>query len=189
MPSTASSTTASGRDASPHHVACAGDHWPLPRSTTVPKIQLQGADGLTLAADAEGDPAAAPVILLHGGGQTRHAWGTTLHTLGQRWYAISVDLRGHGDSEWAADGDYSLDAFARDIRAVAGRFEQPPVLVGASLGGISSIAAIGEAPRTEAAGLVLVDVAPRVEEAGVKRIGAFMTGNLDGFASLDEVAD
>jgi pimeloyl-ACP methyl ester carboxylesterase len=155
----------------------------------VPTIQLQGADGLHLTADAEGDPARPPVVLLHGGGQTRHAWGTTLHILGQHWYAVSVDLRGHGDSEWAADGDYSLDAFARDIRVLAASFDQPPVLVGASLGGISSIAAIGEEPRADAAGLVLVDVAPRVEEAGVKRIGAFMTGNLDGFASLEEVAD
>ena len=155
----------------------------------MPKIELQGADGLVLAADAEGDPTRAPVILLHGGGQTRHAWGTTLRTLGERWYALSVDLRGHGDSQWATDGDYSLDAFARDIRVLAASFDQPPVLVGASLGGISSIAAIGEEQRAQAAGLVLVDVAPRVEEAGVKRIGAFMTGNMDGFASLEEVAD
>lgn len=155
----------------------------------MPTIQLQGADGLHLTADAEGDPAHAPVVLLHGGGQTRHAWGTTLHILAEHCYAVSVDLRGHGDSEWAPDGDYSLDAFARDVRALAASFDRPPVLVGASLGGISSIAALGEEPRAAAAGLVLVDVAPRVEEAGVKRIGAFMTGNLDGFESLEEVAD
>ena len=155
----------------------------------MPTLQLQGADGLRLTADAEGDPNQAPVILLHGGGQTRHAWGTTLRTLGERWYVVSVDLRGHGDSDWAPDGDYTLDAFARDIRAIAASFDQPPVLVGASLGGISSICAIGEEPRANAAGLVLVDVAPRVEPAGVQRIGAFMTGNMDGFESLDEVAD
>jgi pimeloyl-ACP methyl ester carboxylesterase len=68
---------------------------------------------------------------------------------------------------------------------------RPPVLIGASLGGLSSLVAIGEAPAgtTVASGLVLVDVAPRLEEKGIERIAEFMLGNLDGFASLEEVAD
>jgi non-heme chloroperoxidase len=153
-------------------------------------IELAGADGLILAADVEGDPAAPPVVLWHGGGQTRHAWGTALTVLGQRWRAYSVDLRGHGDSAWAPDGDYSLDAFARDVVAVARALPRPPAIVGASLGGIASLTAIAEADGPPlATALVLVDVAPRIEAAGVQRIGEFMTGHLDGFASLDEVAD
>jgi pimeloyl-ACP methyl ester carboxylesterase len=153
-------------------------------------IELAGDDGLTLVADVEGDPAAPPVVLFHGGGQTRHAWGTTLHVLGKTWRAYSVDLRGHGDSAWAPDGDYSLDAFARDVRAVARSLGQPPALVGASLGGIASLAAIAETEGDPLAiALVLVDVAPRIEPAGVSRIGDFMTGNLDGFDSLEAVAD
>jgi len=153
-------------------------------------IHLAGADGLQLAADVEGDPDAPPVVLFHGGGQTRHAWGTTLTVLGRSWRAYSVDLRGHGDSAWAPDGDYGLDAFASDVRAVARSFSQPPALVGASLGGLASLAAIAETEGPPlATALVLVDVAPRIEAAGVSRIGDFMTGNLDGFASLDEVAD
>ena len=129
-------------------------------------------------------------MLFHGGGQTRHAWGTTLHVLGKTWRAYSVDLRGHGDSAWAPDGDYSLDAFARDVRAVARSLGQPPALVGASLGGIASLAAIAETEGDPLAiALVLVDVAPRIEAAGVTRIGDFMKGNLDGFESLEEVAD
>ena len=153
-------------------------------------IELAGDDGLTLVADVEGDPAAPPVVLFHGGGQTRHAWGTTLHVLGKTWRAYSVDLRGHGDSAWAPDGDYSLDAFARDVRAVARSLGRPPALVGASLGGIASLAAIGETEGDPLAiALVLVDVAPRIEPAGVSRIGDFMKGNLDGFDSLEAVAD
>ena len=130
-------------------------------------------------------------MLLHGGGQTRHAWGTTLRVLGERWHAFSVDLRGHGDSEWAPDGDYTLDGFARDVQAIAASFDQPPALVGASLGGISSLAAIADAGDPPiASALVLVDVAPRIEASGVERIGAFMLDRLDeGFGSLDEVAD
>jgi non-heme chloroperoxidase len=156
----------------------------------VKTIELEGAGGLALAADVEGDPSAPPVVLLHGGGQTRHAWGTTLQTLGQHWYALSVDLRGHGDSEWAPDGDYTLDAFAADVVAVSRSLPSPPALVGASLGGIASLTAIAETEGPPiATALVLVDVAPRIEADGVSRIGDFMRGNLDGFESLDEVAD
>jgi len=154
------------------------------------KVELPGGDGLTLAADVEGDPDAPPVVLFHGGGQTRHAWGTTIHVLSAHWRAYSVDLRGHGESAWAPDGDYSLDAFARDVVAVSRSLRRTPALVGASLGGISSLTAIAETEGPPiATALVLVDVAPRIETAGVQRIGEFMKGHLDGFASLDEVAD
>ena len=153
-------------------------------------IELAGADGLTLTADVEGDPGSPPVVLLHGGGQTRHAWGTTLRVLGERWRAHSVDLRGHGDSGWAPDGDYTIDAFAADVVAICRGLPSPPALVGASLGGLASLVAIAETPGPPiATALVLVDVAPRLEPSGIKRIGEFMTGNLDGFGSLEEVAD
>jgi pimeloyl-ACP methyl ester carboxylesterase len=141
---------------------------------------------------------APPVVLLPGGGQTRHAWGTTAAVLADNgWRAYTMDLRGHGDSDWDPDGDYTFDAFAADVgdlaHAVADTSpsDAPPALVGASLGGISSLAAIAEAdpPGSVGSALVLVDVAPRIENDGVARIGEFMTANLDGFASLEEVAD
>ena len=157
-------------------------------------MRLRG-HGLDLAADAYGPDDGPPVLLFPGGGQTRHSWDGTARLLGNKgWRATTVDLRGHGDSDWAPDGDYSLDAFAADVRDVAratGR--RPPALVGASLGGISSLIAIAEddqaADRPVASALVLVDVAPRLEPEGVARIGAFMLGHLDGFASLEDVAD
>jgi pimeloyl-ACP methyl ester carboxylesterase len=151
-----------------------------------------GRDRNRLAADEAGDPGDPPVVLLHGGGQTRHSWGTTLGAVADRgWHAYAVDLRGHGESDWAPDGDYTLDAFAGDVLEISDAFDTPPVLVGASLGGIASLAAIGEHPDQRVArALVLVDVAPRMEEQGRMRIGAFMMEHMDeGFASLDEVAD
>ena len=159
-------------------------------------LRLTG-DGLTLAADTYGPPDGPPVLFFHGGGQTRHAWGGTARLLGEKgWRATTVDLRGHGDSDWAphreVEGDgYTLDDFAADVRAVAAVQSSPPVLIGASLGGLASLTAIGEAPAgtTVASGLVLVDVAPRLEQEGIDRIAEFMLGNLDGFASLDDVAD
>ena len=159
-------------------------------------LRLAG-DGLMLAADAYGPPDGPPVLFFHGGGQTRHAWGGTARLLGDKgWRATTVDLRGHGESEWAPhrefEGDgYTLDDFAADVRAVAAVQSAPPVLIGASLGGLASLTAIGEAPTgtTVASGLVLVDVAPRLEQEGIDRIAEFMLGNIDGFASLEEVAD
>jgi pimeloyl-ACP methyl ester carboxylesterase len=159
-----------------------------------PALRLAG-DGLTLAADTYGPLEGPPVVLFHGGGQTRHAWGGTARLLGDKgWRATTVDLRGHSDSDWPAAGDgsgYTLDEFAADVRAVAAVQSRPPVLIGASLGGLSSLVAIAEAPAgtTVASGLVMVDVAPRLEEKGIERIAEFMLGNLDGFASLDDVAD
>src|SRR4051812_30128143 len=101
------------------------------------EVEFHGRDGNRLAADALGDEGAPPVVLLHGGGQTRHSWGTTLTTLADKgWRAYSVDLRGHGGSDWVPDGDYTLDAFAGDVRAVAQSLPRPPALVGASLGGL-----------------------------------------------------
>jgi pimeloyl-ACP methyl ester carboxylesterase len=155
-------------------------------------VRLPVTDGLFLAADVGGPVDGPTVVLLHGGGQTRHSWSGTWRVLVKNgWRAWSVDLRGHGDSDWAPDGDYSLDAFAGDVLSLATSLPRPPILVGASLGGLSSLVAVAESPvqtRTARA-LVLVDVAHQVEVIGRERIGTFMTGHLDGFASLEEAAD
>ena len=151
----------------------------------------QGA-GLRLAGEAYGNEGDPPVVLLHGGGQTRHAWRTSARSLAEHgWQTHAIDLRGHGDSDWAPDGDYTIDAFAADLRAVATSFDQAPVVVGASLGGLTSLIANAETEPANSllAGIVLVDVAPRIERDGVNRIGDFMTAHLDGFASLEDVAD
>ena len=163
-------------------------HEPTPLPTIV---DLEGAGGVRLRGDVFGDPDAPPVMLLHGGGQTRYAWGTTAQILAARgWLVYRVDLRGHGESEWPEDGDYLLDAFASDVDAIARALPKLPVLVGASLGGVASMVAIAEADVPIARALVLVDVAPTMEPEGIDRISAFMTEHLEtGFGSLDEVAD
>ncbi|WP_299565216.1 alpha/beta hydrolase [uncultured Mycolicibacterium sp.] len=148
------------------------------------------AGDLTLAADAYGDPADPPVVLLHGGGQTRHSWGSTAADLGAKgWYAVTVDLRGHGDSDWSPDGYYGLDAFAGDVIRIVEFLDRAPVLVGASLGGVASLSAIGHRPEL-GLGLVLVDVSPFLRPEGTSRIRDFMTAHAEtGFGSLDEAAD
>jgi pimeloyl-ACP methyl ester carboxylesterase len=152
-------------------------------------VKLQG-DGLELAADLYGDETDPPVLMLHGGGQTRHAWGGAAATLAASGrFAISIDLRGHGHSDWSPDGIYTMDRFAGDVHTIASSLGRPPALVGASLGGLSSLAAVGESPTPLATCLVLVDVAPRVETEGRVKIQSFMRGGMRGFDALEDAAD
>lgn len=153
-------------------------------------VSFTVSDGLTIRGEAWGVSDAPPVLLLHGGGQTRYAWGNTARTIASHgWYAIALDLRGHGESDWASDSDYSIDAFVADLRGVAASFSQAPALVGASLGGITSLLAEGEAPTPMSTAIVLVDVTPRIEEKGAERILSFMRAYPQGFARLEEAAD
>jgi len=158
------------------------------------EIEFKTPDGLTLRADAWGQPGQPPVLLLHGGGQTRHAWAGTARALADAgWYSVALDLRGHGDSDWCPDGNYEHGAFASDVGAVAESFEQPPILVGASLGGMSSLFALAQASEadrpTPAAALVLVDIATRMEIDGARRILEFMSQKPDGFETLEEASE
>jgi non-heme chloroperoxidase len=153
-------------------------------------LDFRGKDGLRLVADAWGDPQAAPVVFLHGGGQTRYAWGRTARAVAASgWYAVSLDLRGHGESAWADDGDYSAEAFVADFLGVISSFAQKPVVVGASLGGITALLAEGESGDPVCTALVLVDIVPRMEPEGVERIVGFMRAAPEGFASVEEAAD
>ncbi|WP_197277172.1 alpha/beta fold hydrolase [Sphingomonas profundi] len=128
-------------------------------------------------------------ILLHGGGQTRHAWRDTARVLAERgWTAIAYDARGHGESAWNPDGDYGTDGHVADLFRMIEGCASRPVLIGASMGGMTSITACGEhAGRFR--GLVAVDIALAVDTSESRRIQAFMKARPDGFATLDEAAD
>lgn len=129
------------------------------------------------------------VLFLHGGGQTRHSWGHSAERMAQQgWTATAVDLRGHGDSDWSPEGHYAVSENARDITSIIDQLDTRPALVGASLGGLTSLTVQGLDPEA-ARGLVLVDIIPRPSLAGVGRIRDFMTGHLGGFDDLDQVAD
>jgi pimeloyl-ACP methyl ester carboxylesterase len=150
---------------------------------------FRGFDGINLVADVRGESDAWPVLFLHGGGQTRHAWGKSAELVAARgWRTISLDQRGHGESDWAKNGDYSFTAFCADCIAVVDQLEKPPVLVGASLGGMAAMLAEGTSDREVSSGLVLVDIAPQSNPEGIKRIGDFMRSGVDGFDSLESAA-
>lgn len=147
-------------------------------------------DGVRLVADAAGPVGGVPVVLSHGGGQTRQAWGDTLAALARAGFrGIAVDLRGHGESDWAPEGAYRLHDYADDLREISASINRPAIWVGASLGGLASLLATGEPPQAPALGLVLVDVATRMRPQGVSGITSFMRDTSKGFDSLDQVAD
>ena len=156
---------------------------------TTTRIDVVTPAGLRIAADEW--PGAGPaVVLAHGGGQTRHSWGGTADVLANTGHrVVSMDLRGHGDSDWAPDGDYHMSAYRDDALAVVRSIGSPVAWVGASLGGMTGLHAVNEAPELFSA-LVLVDITPRPAAAGVSRILEFMAKDaVDGFATLDDAAD
>lgn len=150
----------------------------------------EGHRGVNIAGDTWGTPGNQLVVLQHGGGQTRHAWKTAGETLGSAGYhVVAFDARGHSDSGWAPQDEYGVEFMVEDLIAVTTALgSKRPILVGASMGGGTSLVATGEG-HIEAAALVLVDMAPRLEPEGTAKIHAFMNQKPEGFDSLEEVAE
>lgn len=151
---------------------------------------LAARDDLPLAVETRGSVNAPAVLFAHGFGQSRHAWARAAEGLAMHgWRTVTFDARGHGDSGRLADGRYVLEQFVDDLLIVARSLEAPPVLVGASMGGLLGLVAAGETRPNPFRALVLVDITPRWESGGVERMLGFMRAHPQGFASLDEAAD
>ena len=165
----------------------AGERLP---GTPVPMHRWESTGGVKIAGDTWGDPNGPLVMLLHGGGQTRHAWKGAGETLGASGYhAVAFDARGHGDSDWADQDAYGPDHMVDDLNCVAQALDaEHPILVGASMGGGVSLMAIG-VDKVAAKALVLVDMAPKIEPDGSRRIQEFMNQAPDGFDTLEQVAE
>ena len=148
------------------------------------------ADGIHLVGDVGGDPSCATVVLMHGGGQTRHSWsGAQLALVAAGYRVINFDARGHGESGWSPDGLYTLSLRARDLEAVLQGVESPVALVGASMGGATALFAVGEGIHPPASALVMVDIVPRPDPIGTGKISDFMQRHPEGFANLEAAAD
>jgi len=147
-------------------------------------------DGLALAVEMRGPNGAPPLLFAHGFGQSRHAWARAAEGLALRgWRTVTFDARGHGDSGRLANGRYALEQFVDDLLIIARSLDAPPVLVGASMGGLLGLVAAGEIRPDPFRALVLVDITPRWETAGVERMLGFMRAHPEGFETLDAAAD
>lgn len=135
------------------------------------QTEFKGFGGITLRADVHGLSEDPSVLLLHGAGQSRAVWNNAAEALVQAGrYVINLDLRGHGDSDWAGDERYDFEAMVQDVRAVLAQLASRPVIVGAALGGWIAAAAIGEEGGHLASGLVLADAAPVLAPQAARQI-------------------
>lgn len=135
-------------------------------------IEFKGFGGIRLEAEMIGDEHDPAILLVHGAGQTRAVWHDVAQALvqsGRR--VVSLDLRGHGGSEWPADGRYDFQSFVEDLRAVLAQMGCRPVIVAATLGGWIATAALETDAALLAAGLVLVDLPTQVDARTSAEIG------------------
>lgn len=155
-------------------------------------IPTAGRSGFVLVDDRQvhylewGPASGPPVVCLHGGGQTAYMWEELGAALGVSHHVLAPDLPWHGDSDPIED--MSRQALASTVPGLMAEFGfERAVFVGASLGGLVSMTVTASHPDL-VAGIVLVDIAHRLEDRGVERILAFMTAH-ESFADLDEAAD
>ena len=135
-----------------------------------------------------GEPGAPEILLLHGGNQSAHSWDLVSLHLSDRYHVFALDQRGHGDSEWSRDQDYSIEAKAADALAfVDDQGIDSPVIIGHSMGGRVTMNVALARPEL-ARGIVLVDVGPELSPAGVEVIHNFVTHNVE-FDDLEEFLD
>jgi pimeloyl-ACP methyl ester carboxylesterase len=156
-------------------------------------VKFRGDEDITLVADEwnRGVSSHQPtVLMLHGGGQNRHSWKNTGQILADGGlHVVALDSRGHGDSDRAPEANYTVDALCADTLAVIDQIGRPVMLIGASMGGMTSLLAADAAGPEKVTKLVLVDVVPRYEKDGSARIRDFMFSHVHGFDSLEQAAD
>jgi pimeloyl-ACP methyl ester carboxylesterase len=135
-----------------------------------------------------GDPAAPPVVLLHGGNQSCHSWDLVSLHLSDRYHVYALDQRGHGDTEWSKELDYSMEAMASDALAFLEAEDiEDPIVFGHSMGGRVTLGMLLEDPDAARA-VVLVDVGPELSPAGTKVVADFVVHNIE-FDDLDVFLD
>ena len=135
-----------------------------------------------------GEPDAPSLLLLHGGNQTAHSWDLVSLHLADRYHVLAIDQRGHGDSEWARDADYSATAMAEDALAFIDQLRlERPLIMGHSMGGMVAMTLLAQRPEGPRAA-VSVDVGPEVSGEGAEVIRAFVQRNVE-FDDLDEFVE
>ena len=132
-----------------------------------------------------GQPTNPTLVLLHGGNQSAHSWDLVSLHLADRYHIIALDQRGHGDSEWSRDADYSSSAMAADVNALINELAiSEATIIGHSMGGMNAMRIALDFPNLNLR-FVLVDIAPEMSSEGAKSIRKFVTENRE----FDDVQD
>jgi len=126
-----------------------------------------------------GEPGRPQILLLHGGNQSSHSWDLVSLHLSDRYHVFALDQRGHGDSEWNREQDYSIDSMVGDAVAfIADQELRDPIVFGHSMGGRISLTMATQHPGIARA-LVIVDVGPEISVEGSKTIQHFVVHNVE----------
>jgi flavin reductase (DIM6/NTAB) family NADH-FMN oxidoreductase RutF/pimeloyl-ACP methyl ester carboxylesterase len=156
-----------------------------PSGSTI--VEFRGSGGVKLRGEAFGSPDHPPVLLLPAGGQHHRSLIDAARALGAAGrYAICLDLRGHGISDWASTGEYTLEAYVDDIRLVLQQFDQRPVLIAMALSGINAVIALGETKDAACSGLVLIGVSERMNRDEMRAAVRLLETQSDGFETVGE---
>jgi esterase len=124
-----------------------------------------------------GERGAPPIVLLHGGHQSAHSWDLVSLHLAEHYHVLALDQRGHGDSEWARDVEYSNHTMSLDARAFLDAMElERPILIGHSMGGRNSLL-LTKQDSSRLRALVIVDVGPELSDRGRTAIAGFVQEN------------
>ena len=152
---------------------------------------FKNLEGKDIAASVFGLKSNPLVVFLHGGGQTRFAWDKAAESISQKgFFVITYDLRGHGDSFWSDEGNYRIHHHKEDLVSIIKNFDQPANLVGASLGGMTSLSLAGDPNYSNLCKtLIMVDIGIYPNQEGSDKIVEFMRSAADGFSSLEEAAN
>ena len=153
-----------------------------------PQSREVDAKGLTLHYLDWGNEDKQPLLYLHGALQQAHTWDFVALPLCADYHVMALDTRGHGDSQWAPDGDYSLDAHQRDLDAFVEAVGLDQfILVGHSMGGRNAYVYTSRHPEKVKA-LVIVDTGPQIRSQGEGRIRGFRE-LIDELDTYQEFAD
>jgi esterase len=154
----------------------------------LPEEHRVAANGLGFRYLDWGTKGQRPILFLHGGALTAHTWDLCCLALRDDYHCMALDQRGHGDSDWAPDADYSLSAQREDVKGFTEAIGLDQfVLVGMSMGAINGLAYAIAYPETLSA-LVLIDAGPDVRRRGSSRIRDFVNGGAKP-ESLDAIIE
>jgi len=129
-----------------------------------------------------------PILFLHGGALTAHTWDLCCLALRDEFHCLALDQRGHGDTDWAPDADYSIAAQREDVRGFVDELGLDGfVLAGMSMGAINALAFAIHYPK-KLSHLVIIDAGPEIRHPGSRRIRDFVNGGANP-ESLDAIIE
>jgi esterase len=142
----------------------------------LPSEKTVGIGGLRFRYLDWGNEGLQPILFLHGGALTAHTWDLCCLALREEFHCLALDQRGHGDTDWAPDADYSITAQREDVRGFVDKLGLHRfVLAGMSMGAINALAFAIHYPE-KLSHLVIIDAGPEIRRPGSSRIRDFVNG-------------